>query len=100
VKGLIASLNRAFDNRVRLGVMAVLMTREAVDFNELKTLLEATDGNLASHISKLEKEGFVLVKKQFLDKKPNTKYSVTAKGRQAFNKHISALEALISNQNQ
>jgi DNA-binding MarR family transcriptional regulator len=99
VKGLISDLNKAFDNKVRLGIMSVLLTKNEVDFNQLKALLEVTDGNLASHIKALEKEDYIEVRKQFIGKKPNTTYLVTKEGKQAFKKHINALEALISNQN-
>jgi DNA-binding MarR family transcriptional regulator len=99
VKGLITDLNKAFDNKVRLGIMSVLLTKDETDFNQLKSLLEVTDGNLASHIKALEKEDYVEVRKQFIGKKPNTTYLVTKGGKLAFKKHINALEALISNQN-
>jgi len=98
VKGLISDLNKTFDNKVRLGVMSVLLTKNDVDFNQLKSLLDVTDGNLASHIKALEKENYINVKKQFIGKKPNTRYSVTREGKQAFKKHLNALEALIANQ--
>lgn len=99
MKGLITDLNKAFDNKVRLGIMSVLLTKDETDFNQLKSLLEVTDGNLASHIKALEKEDYVEVRKQFVGKKPNTTYLVTKGGKLAFKKHINALEALISNQN-
>ena len=56
MKDIITHLNKAFDNRIRLGIMSVLVVNEWVEFNTLKELLELTDGNLASHISALEKE--------------------------------------------
>jgi len=95
VKYAIHTLNKAFDNRVRLGVMAVLMTTESVSFNDLKEALDLTDGNLASHVSALEKAGYVTVSKQFVGKKPNTTYTVSAEGRQAFQDHLNALEKLL-----
>lgn len=98
MKGLISDLNKAFDNKVRLGVMSVLLTKTDADFNQLKSLLDVTDGNLASHIKALEKENYIEVKKQFIGRKPNTRYSVTKEGKLAFKKHLNALEALISNQ--
>jgi len=99
VKGLISDLNKAFDNKVRLGIMSVLLTKHESDFNGLKAILEVTDGNLASHLKSLEKENYIEVVKQFIGRKPNTKYLVTKAGRMAFKKHISALESLISNRN-
>lgn len=88
-------LNKAFDSRIRLGIMALLVVNERVDFNTLKDTLEITDGNLASHISALELCGYLSVHKQFLGRKPNTSYSVTPSGRTAFREHIDALESLI-----
>lgn len=98
MKGLISELNKAFDNKVRLGIMSVLLAKNETEFNQLKAILDVTDGNLASHIKALEKESYIEVRKQFIGKKPNTTYLVTKEGKQAFKKHINALEALISNQ--
>ncbi|RYU79726.1 winged helix-turn-helix domain-containing protein [Hymenobacter persicinus] len=95
MKHLIHTLNKAFDNRVRLGVMAVLMANESVSFNELKEALDLTDGNLASHVSALEKVGYVLVSKQFVGKKPNTTYQASKEGKTAFQDHLTALEKLL-----
>jgi DNA-binding MarR family transcriptional regulator len=91
-------LNKAFDNRVRLGVMAVLLANDAVSFNELKEALDLTDGNLASHVSALEKAGYVEVSKQFVGKKPNTTYTVSKAGKTAFQEHLNALEKLFRGQ--
>lgn len=93
----IDKLNKAFESRIRLGIMSVLMVNDQVDFNRLKELLNVTDGNLASHITALEKAGYILVTKQFIGKKPNTTYSATSDGRQAFTKHLDILEQLIKN---
>ena len=71
------------------------MVNEYIDFNSLKALLDVTDGNLASHLKLLEKKDYVVFRKEFLDRKPNTKYSVTTKGRTAFVKHIKAIENLL-----
>jgi DNA-binding MarR family transcriptional regulator len=95
VKHLIHTLNKAFDHRVRLGVMAVLLANESVSFNDLKEVLDLTDGNLASHVAALEKASYVLVTKQFIGKKPNTTYSATAEGKEAFQQHLAALEKLL-----
>lgn len=75
--------------------MSALAVNDRLDFNALKDLLDLTDGNLASHIKALEKEGFVDAAKSFVGKKPNTQYFVTPEGRQAFSDHLKALEALI-----
>ena len=73
------------------------MVNEYADFNTLKELLGVTDGNLASHAKALEKEEFISVEKQFIGRKPNTKYMTTALGRKEFKKHIDALEKIIKN---
>ena len=91
----IRNLNKAFDSRIRLGIMALLMVNDRVDFNMLKDKLEVTDGNLASHVSALEIAGYLSVQKQFLGRKPNTSYSASGAGRIAFQEHIDALEKLI-----
>ena len=90
--------NKAFENRIRLQIMSVLVANDSYDFNSLKELLDVTDGNLASHLKALEKEDFIDVNKSFIDRKPNTKYSATKVGKDAFEKHLLALEALIKQQ--
>lgn len=97
MKEIIVKLNKAFENRIRLGIMSILMVNDSVDFNTLKEMLEVSDGNLASHLSVLEKEKYIKVSKQFIGKKPNTSYSVSAKGEKAFKDHLDALEQLIRN---
>ena len=78
--------------------MSVLAINTRYDFNSLKELLQVTDGNLASHIKALEKEGYISVSKSFIGKKPNTQYAATRAGKEAFKKHLQALEDLIRNQ--
>ena len=97
MKNIILNINKAFDHRIRLGIMSVLMVNEYADFNTLKELLGATDGNLASHTKALEKVDFIKVEKQFIGRKPNTKYIATQLGKMEFKKHIEALEKLIQN---
>ncbi len=75
--------------------MSILMVNEHADFNMLKELLEVTDGNLASHTKALEKVDYIIVEKQFIGRKPNTRYSASKSGRLAFKKHIEALEQII-----
>lgn len=94
---LLSNINKAFDHRIRLGIMSILMVNEYADFNTLKELLDVTDGNLASHLKALEKESFIHIEKQFIGRKPNTRYSASKQGRNAFQKHIEALEQLIKN---
>ena len=95
MKKIIEQLNKAFENRIRLGIMSILAVNDAVEFSEMKRLLNITDGNLASHIVALEKLNYVNVKKQFVGKKPNTTYSLTRPGRKAFTDHIDVLEKII-----
>jgi len=91
----IENINKAFENRIRLGIMSVLMVNDKIDFNNMKELLNLTDGNLASHITGLEKQGYIRVNKQFVGKKPNTTFEATAEGKLAFKTHLNALEKLI-----
>lgn len=96
MKNIIQNINKAFDHRIRLGIMSVLMVNEDADFTSLKEILGATDGNLASHAKALENENYIRVEKQFIGRKPNTKYIATKEGKKAFQEHIEALEKLIS----
>jgi DNA-binding MarR family transcriptional regulator len=91
----IENINKAFENRIRLGIMSVLMVNNKIDFNTMKELLNLTDGNLASHITGLEKQGYINVSKQFVGKKPNTTFEATPEGKLAFKTHLNALEKLI-----
>jgi len=97
VKNILKNLDKAFENKIRLGIMSVLMINDHVDFTDLKNMLEVTDGNLASHIKYLEKNQYITYKKHFIGRKPNTKYFATTLGKKAFKKHIEAIEKL-SNQ--
>lgn len=99
MKNYIEDLNKAFESRIRLGIMSVLMVNDWADFGTLKETLAITDGNLASHIAALEKIGYIQVKKQFVGKKPNTSYAATKTGKKAFNDHLDALENLIRKSN-
>lgn len=96
MKNYIEDLNKAFESRMRLGIMSILMVNDFVDFSALKEQLHVTDGNLASHLSALEKLEYVAVKKQFIGKKPNTSYATTSAGKKAFSEHLDALERLIN----
>lgn len=91
----IEKLNKAFDNKIRLGIMSALIVNEDVNFNFLKELLDVTDGNLASHIKPLEENKYIKISKSFIGKKTNTTYSITKLGEKAFNEHITALEEMI-----
>ncbi|MBN8687041.1 MAG: transcriptional regulator [Chitinophagales bacterium] len=95
MKNPITGLNKIFDNRIRLGVMSVLMVNEEISFNDLKQLLEVTDGNLATHLVTLEENAFIKVHKGFVGRKTNTTYSITRQGEKAFSEHVTALENMI-----
>ena len=95
MKNPITGLNKVFESRIRLGVMSILMVNEEVNFNDLKQMLEATDGNLATHLLSLEENGYIKVHKGFVGKKTNTTYAVTRAGEKAFTDHITALENMI-----
>ena len=96
MKDIIKNLNKVFENRIRLGVMSILIVNDHADFNTLKKMLNVTDGNLASHITALQNKNYIKIKKQFLGKKPNTTYSVSSSGKKAFQDHLNALEKLIN----
>lgn len=93
----IENLNKLFDSRVRLGIMSAVMVNAEVNFNELKELMDITDGNLASHLKSLEENGFIKVEKGFIGRKTNTTYSVTRAGEKAFKTHLEALAQMIKN---
>src|SRR5690606_823290 len=90
--------DKILENRVRLQIMSILVANEHYDFNSLKELLQVTDGNLASNLKSLEKEGYITVEKSFINRKPHTKYRKTEKGQKAFEDHLMALENLIKQQ--
>jgi DNA-binding MarR family transcriptional regulator len=95
MKNPIEHLNKIFDSRIRLGIMSALMVNEAVNFNDLKELIQVTDGNLASHLKTLEENNYVKVSKGFIGRKTNTTYAVTKNGEKAFKQHLEALEKMI-----
>ncbi len=95
MKNYIENINKAFESRIRLGIMSILMVNDSMDFATVKEMLNITDGNLASHVTALEKLGYIEVRKQFVGKKPNTTYLATDAGKLAFSEHLSALESLI-----
>ncbi|HYM95416.1 MAG TPA: transcriptional regulator [Chitinophagaceae bacterium] len=95
MKNPIIGLNKVFESRVRLGVMSILAVNEEMSFNDLKMMLEVTDGNLATHLVSLEENGYIKIYKGFIGKKTNTTYSITKTGEKAFNDHITALENMI-----
>ena len=92
---MIEGLHKAFESRVRLGIMAVLAVNEWVDHSQLRELLNVTDGNLASHLGALEELKYVQVRKRFVGKRPNTSYKSSVAGARAFRDHLDAIERLI-----
>ena len=89
------SLDKILEHRIRLQIMSVLVANESYDYSALRELLDISDGNLAAQIKTLEKERYISVQKSFIDRKPNTRYKTTEKGRSAFRKHLGAMEELI-----
>ena len=92
---IIDGLNKVFESKIRLGIMSVLVANGSSDFATLKSLLELTDGNLASHARSLEEAGYLRCEKKFVGRKPNTTYIVTEEGREAFAAHIDAMERFL-----
>ena len=78
--------------------MSILVANDGYEFNALKDILSISDGNLASNIKALEKEKYISVSKSFIDRKPNTKYKITERGKNAFKKHLDALEGVLKQQ--
>ena len=87
--------NKVLESKVRLGLMSVLVVNDSLSFNELKDLLQLTDGNLASHLRALEETGYIEVQKQFNGRKPLTTYKSTDIGQKAFSDHLQVLENMI-----
>lgn len=96
MKSIIENLNKVFDNRVRLGIMSILVVNDWIDFTTIRDTLKITDGQLASNIKALEKAEYIQIRKQFVGKKPNTSYAVTELGKAAFEAHLKALEDLLN----
>ncbi len=95
----IEQLNKIFDSRIRIGIMSALMVNEDVNFNDLKALIDVTDGNLASHLKTLEENSYLKVQKGFIGRKTNTTYTITKTGEKAFRQHLDALEKIIKGLN-
>jgi len=98
MKNPFENLDKVMEHRVRLQIVSVLVANDSSDFNALKELLDVTDGNLATHLKALEREKYISISKSFIERKPNTRYKVTERGRTAFKKHLDALEELIKQQ--
>ena len=88
-------IDEVIHGRMRLGIMVYLSDVDVADFTELKTVLEATQGNLSVHLKKLEEAGYVTIAKSFVNNKPLTRVSITREGRRAFAAYLDAIGALI-----
>lgn len=91
-------LDKLLAHSGRLQIMSILVANESYDFNSLKELLDSSDGAIATHMRALEREKYISVLKTFIDRKPNTRYKATDKGRKAFKAHLDAMEDLIRHQ--
>lgn len=89
------NLDRTLEHKIRLQIVSVLAVNDASDFSSLKELLNVTDGNLATHIKALEREKYLVVSKSFIDRKPNTRYRLSEKGRTALKKHLDAMAEVV-----
>ena len=90
-----AQLDRLVHERLRLGILSALSVNKSLTFNELKKLLDTTDGNLSVHARKLEEAGYIACAKSFADRMPQTEYRLTAAGRRALERYLDHMEALI-----
>jgi DNA-binding transcriptional ArsR family regulator len=88
-------LDDIIHSRIRLAIMAVLIAVDEAEFNFLKEKVQATDGNLSVHLKKLEEAKYIAVEKKFVDRKPQTRYSLSEEGRKAFEVYVERLEKLI-----
>lgn len=88
-------LDKVIHERLRLGIVSALAANAKLSFNDLKQLLDTSDGNLSVHARKLEDAGYITVKKSFTDRVPLTEYKITAAGRRALEKYLDHMETLI-----
>jgi DNA-binding MarR family transcriptional regulator len=95
VRSAPASLDRLIHERMRLGIVSALAAQESLTFNELKTLMDTTDGNLSVHARKLEDGGYINCIKSFEGRLPKTEYKITPAGRRALESYLNHMEALI-----
>jgi DNA-binding MarR family transcriptional regulator len=95
VENALPNLDRIIHERMRLGIVSALAVNESMTFNELKKLLQTTDGNLSVHARRLEEAKYVECSKSFEGRMPKTEYRLTAAGRSAFERYLNHMEALI-----
>ena len=93
----LAQLDPLLQHRSRLGACVLLRGADALTFARLKDLLDETDGNLGANLRKLEDSGYLSVRKEFVDRKPTSWYSLTAQGVKALRAHLAALQTIIEN---
>ena len=96
MKDIISQLNKAFDSRVRVGIMSMLMKSNWIDFTTLRNDLGATDGNISSHLTYLEGQNMIKLKKQFVNNRPKTSYKITRNGLRKFTEHLAVFEKLLN----
>jgi len=89
------ALDRLIHERIRLGILSALAATDSLSFNDLKKLLDTTDGNLSVHARKLEEANYIACTKSFENRVPKTEYSITPAGRRAFERYLDHMEALI-----
>jgi DNA-binding HxlR family transcriptional regulator len=82
-------------SRIRLSIIAALVSVDEADFNFLKNMVKTTDGNLSTHLKKLEHAKYISSKKRFVERKPQTKYKITEKGRQALEDYVNTIEKIL-----
>jgi len=95
IKGNVAKLDKLFEHRSRLTICVLLMSYEKVAFRRFKELLQESDGNLGAQLRKLEDEDYISTKKEFENRRPVSWYSITGKGREALQRHLTGVEALM-----
>ena len=95
VENALPNLDRIIHERMRLGIVSALAVNESLSFNELKKLLQTTDGNLSVHARRLEEANYVECTKSFEGRMPRTEYKLTAAGKKAFERYLDHMEALI-----
>jgi DNA-binding HxlR family transcriptional regulator len=89
------ALDRLIHERLRLGILSALAVNESLSFNDLKKLMQTTDGNLSVHARKLEEAGYIACAKSFEGRMPKTEYTISASGRRALERYLDHMEALI-----
>lgn len=95
VETALPNLDRIIHERMRLGIVSALAVNDSLTFNELKKLLQTTDGNLSVHARRLEQAEYVECAKSFEGRMPRTEYRLTVAGRKAFERYLDHMEALI-----